>query len=222
VSKLGLAINSLVFGGFQPIDVVSDIKQFQDKKRRGNIDIWWLYDDGGMPVMMAHILQSRQQFCECTLRVFTLGSDKLNQNLGMFSMFSKNIEAKIESKHMEDCLKTFRISTTNVTVVPNVSRVAEAAMWSKLREAVGQLPRGEVTEEDIKAEYTFVNKHLRINELLQEHSSDAQMILLTLPQQKVGSTNPALYLASIDVMTRDLPPVLMVGGNDISVLTSHT
>jgi hypothetical protein len=34
VSKLGLAINSLVFGGFQPVDVLADIKQFQDKKRR--------------------------------------------------------------------------------------------------------------------------------------------------------------------------------------------
>ena len=59
VSKLGLAINSLVFGGFQPVDVLADIRQFQDKKRRGNIDIWWLYDDGGMPVMLAHILKSR-------------------------------------------------------------------------------------------------------------------------------------------------------------------
>ena len=37
-------------------------RQFQDKKRRGNIDIWWLYDDGGMPPMLAHILQSRYFF----------------------------------------------------------------------------------------------------------------------------------------------------------------
>jgi hypothetical protein len=65
--------------------------------------------------------------------VFTLGSDKLQTNQGMFSIFSKNIEAKMESKHMEDCLTNFRISTTDVTVVPNVSRVAEPAMWAKLR-----------------------------------------------------------------------------------------
>lgn len=76
VSKLGLAINSLVFGGFQPRDVLADIKQFQDRKRRGNIDIWWLYDDGGLPVLLSHILRSRQQFSECKLRVFTLGSEK--------------------------------------------------------------------------------------------------------------------------------------------------
>ena len=59
VNKLGLAVNSLVFGGFQPRDVLADVRQFQDKRRRGNIDIWWLYDDGGLPVMLAHILSSR-------------------------------------------------------------------------------------------------------------------------------------------------------------------
>jgi hypothetical protein len=70
------------------------------------------------------------------------------------------------------------------------------------REALAELPAGEVGEEDIKAEYTMVNKHLRISELLQNHSADAQMIFLTLPQQKQGATNPALFLASMDIMTR--------------------
>ena len=84
------------------------------------------------------------QFSDCTLRVFTLGSEKLNTNMGMFSMFSKNIEAKMESKYMEDCLKNFRISTTAVTTVPNVNIPAEPATWAKLREALSHLPQGEV------------------------------------------------------------------------------
>ena len=48
-------------GPVNPLEVLvlTDVQQFQDKKRRGNIDIWWLYDDGGMPVMLAHILKSR-------------------------------------------------------------------------------------------------------------------------------------------------------------------
>ena len=32
-------------------------KTFRDKKRRGNIDIWWLYDDGGLPILISHVLQ---------------------------------------------------------------------------------------------------------------------------------------------------------------------
>ena len=76
MSKLGQAINILVFGGAQPRDIAADVREFKDKKRRGNIDIWcvvcctdglytadyrWLHDDGGMPVLLSHILQSRQQ-----------------------------------------------------------------------------------------------------------------------------------------------------------------
>ena len=77
-----------------------------------------------------------------------------------------------------------------------------------------------MSEADIKAEYTMLNKHLRINELLHEYSrwseitkliktilmfvcfSDAQMIFLTLPQQKPGKTKAGLFMAAIDVMTR--------------------
>ena len=37
----------------------------------------------------------RQQFSECTLRVFTTGSDKLNNSMSMFEMFSKTIEVRM-------------------------------------------------------------------------------------------------------------------------------
>ena len=37
VGMLGKAINILVFGGSAPRDIAADIKQFRDKKRRGNI-----------------------------------------------------------------------------------------------------------------------------------------------------------------------------------------
>ena len=74
------------------------------------------------------IIAPRQQFSECTLRVFTTGSDKLNNSMSMFEMFSKTIEARMESQKMEKLLAEFRISASNVMVVPNVSRHAEAPM----------------------------------------------------------------------------------------------
>ena len=42
-----------------------------------------------------NICSTRQQFSECTLRVFTTGSDKLNKNMSMFEMFSKTIEVNM-------------------------------------------------------------------------------------------------------------------------------
>ena len=42
-----------------------------------------------------NVFSTRQQFSECTLRVFTTGSDKLNKNMSMFEMFSKTIEVNM-------------------------------------------------------------------------------------------------------------------------------
>ena len=47
---------------------------FQAKKRKGNIDVWWLYDDGGLTLLLPYILTTRAQFAECSLRVFALAN----------------------------------------------------------------------------------------------------------------------------------------------------
>lgn len=43
--------NTVVFRGLdgQPLNkgIVNNLTQFQRSQRKGNIDVWWLYDDGG-------------------------------------------------------------------------------------------------------------------------------------------------------------------------------
>ena len=99
---------------------------------------------------------------------------------------------------------------------------AKQELWENFREKMRSLPGGSVTEEEISREQEFINKHLRLSEELQKHSGNAQMILLTLPQQFIGNTNSAIYMAAIDMMTANLPPTLLVGGNNVSVLTALT
>ena len=53
-----------------------------------------------MMMVVIMIIIIRQQFSDCTLRVFTTGSDKLNKNMSMFEMFSKTIEVRMESLKM--------------------------------------------------------------------------------------------------------------------------
>ena len=42
-------------------EIVGDITQFQQrtKKRSGTIDVWWLYDDGGLTLLIPYILTTR-------------------------------------------------------------------------------------------------------------------------------------------------------------------
>jgi len=63
-------------GADLPRHVISNLTQFQRKQKKGTIDVWWLYDDGGLTILIPYILTTRSQFAGCTLRIFTLSSRK--------------------------------------------------------------------------------------------------------------------------------------------------
>ena len=43
----------------------------------------------------------RMQFAECKLRIFTLGSDKLEKAGGMFDVMSRKMASNVETKHID-------------------------------------------------------------------------------------------------------------------------
>lgn len=58
-------------------DTINDISQFQSQNRKnGCIDVWWLYDDGGLTLLLPYILTTRAQYANCSLRVFALANKK--------------------------------------------------------------------------------------------------------------------------------------------------
>ena len=48
------------------------------------------------------------------------------------------------------------------------------------------------------------------------------MIVMTLPMPKRGHTSTALYTAWLDMMTKGMPPTLLIRGNQQSVLTFYS
>ena len=103
-------------------EIVGDITQFQQraKKRSGTIDVWWLYDDGGLTLLIPYILTTRcseslilpsmtmvtfrKQFSDCKLRVFSLANRK--------------DELDRETRNMAALLAKFRIDFSSVLVIP--------------------------------------------------------------------------------------------------------
>lgn len=60
-----------------------------------------------------------------------------------------------------------------------------------------------------------------MGELLREHSSDASLIVMTLPVPH-QNTDRQLYMGYLETLTRDLPPVCLIRGNQQSVLTFYS
>ena len=84
------------------------------------------------------------------------------------------------------------------------------------------LPDGTIVEEEKLANKEKTNRHLRLAEMLQEHSKQAQLIFLTLPLPRKASVSGLLYLAWLDIMTENMPPVLLIRGNQSNVLTFYS
>merc|ERR1712106_824678 len=94
-------------------NVVASIQQFQATKRTGNIDVWWLYDDGGLTLLLPHIIKTRKQFKDCKIRVFSLAN--------------KASQLDLETRNLASMLSRFRIEYADVTAVPDVTKKADPA-----------------------------------------------------------------------------------------------
>ena len=138
---------------------------------------------------------------------------------------------------MATLLAKFRIDYSDVIAIPDVTKKASPetkAEFEKMIAGCG-IPEEELKEEREKTNryyglkmnlknicLNYFFRHLRLSELLRNYSYDSDMIVMTMPLPKKDHTSPALYMAWLDIMTRDLPPILLTRGNQEPVLTFYT
>lgn len=79
-----------------------------------------------------------------------------------------------------------------------------------------------IPETEIIAMKDKTNRHLRLRELLLEHSHEANLVVMTLPMPRKNMISAPLYMAWLELLTRDMPPFLLVRGNQTSVLTFYS
>ncbi|XP_068910753.1 bumetanide-sensitive sodium-(potassium)-chloride cotransporter isoform X2 [Tenebrio molitor] len=198
-----------------PNFAMENMTLFRNKQNKGNIDVWWLYDDGGLTMLLPYIISTRQNWANCKLRVFALGTNKN--------------EIEEEEKSMAFLLSKFRLNYSSLKIVSISDKPQESTikffndMLEDFRtsEEVAE-NECKVTEAEIAALQDKTYRQLRIRELLLENSSDANLIVMSLPMPRKGKLSAPLYMAWLEALTRDLPPYLLVRGNQQSVLTFYS
>ncbi|CAE1286567.1 SLC12A2 [Acanthosepion pharaonis] len=196
------------------------MNRFNEKQKKGTIDVWWLFDDGGLTLLIPYLISLENNWSKNKLRVFTAGT--------------KKGELDREQRQLATLLSKFRIECKDMTVIPDVGKLPRPG---KIKE-FEQLLEGWILDEEkgeTKEKYPWktsrdqlkllkdkTNRHIRLRELMFEHSSDANLIVMTLPMPRKGTCSSGLYMAWIDTLTRDLPPILLLRGNQRSVLTFYS
>ncbi|XP_067144436.1 solute carrier family 12 member 2-like isoform X2 [Centruroides vittatus] len=200
-----------------PKDVLSSVNQFQRKQKKGTIDVWWLYDDGGLTMLIPYLLTTRSVWSGCKLRVFSLAN--------------KKDELDREQRNMAALLSKFRIDYSDVMVVPDVvkppqesSKKEFEALISKWREKEESDEHNPavITDAELIALKDKTNRHIRLREIVLKYSKDATLIVMTLPMPRKGTCSAPLYMAWLETLTKNMPPFLLIRGNQTSVLTFYS
>lgn len=203
---------------FLPVakDTLSTVTKFQRKQKKGTIDVWWLYDDGGLTLLLPYIISTRRNWSNSKLRVFALAN--------------KNSELEYEQRNMASLLSKFRIDYSALNVIPDISKPAQDTTKNFFNTLIANFQETENTKTDddiikdseLTAMNEKTNRHLRLRELLLENSMEANLVVMTLPMPRKGAVSAPLYMAWLETLTRDMPPFLLVRGNHTSVLTFYS
>ncbi|KAI1900257.1 hypothetical protein AGOR_G00048130 [Albula goreensis] len=200
-------------------------QQFQKKQGKGTVDVWWLFDDGGLTLLIPYLLTNKKKWKDCKIRVFIGG--KINR-------------IDHDRRAMAALLSKFRISFSDITVLgdinikpkkQNLATFEEMIEPYKLKEddmeqeAAEKLKAEEpwrITDNELELYRAKTNRQVRLNELLKEHSSTANLIVMSMPLARKGTVSSALYMSWLETLSKDLPPILLVRGNHQSVLTFYS
>ena len=196
--KYGVAIFR---SNFDETDNEKKASRILNEKREGTIDVWWLFDDGGLTLLIPYLLSLNRYWKKCKLRVFTPKST------------TKESEISSGKIRMANLLKKFRIDVSSVVEFDGLLEKPKEDSINDFKNLAGHLVDGEHKKKSLR--------HIRLGELLKEHSEDASLIVMSLPVPS-EAVEPTMYMSWLEMMTKDLPPILLIRGNHTNVLTFYT
>ncbi|XP_075034918.1 solute carrier family 12 member 2 isoform X1 [Mixophyes fleayi] len=199
--------------------------QFQRKQGKSTVDVWWLFDDGGLTLLIPYLLTTKKKWTDCKIRVFIGG--KINR-------------IDHDRRAMATLLSKFRIDFSDIMVLGDINtkpkkenvaafeemiepfRLHEDEKEQDVADKMKEEEPWRITDNELELYKTKTHRQIRLNELLKEHSSTANVIVMSLPVARKGAVSSALYMAWIEALSKDLPPILLVRGNHQSVLTFYS
>uniref|UniRef100_A0AAG5CT81 Uncharacterized protein n=1 Tax=Anopheles atroparvus TaxID=41427 RepID=A0AAG5CT81_ANOAO len=202
-------------GAWVPRELLDRLHVFRRKQAPGTIDVWWLYDDGGLTMLIPHILSLRSKWALCKVRVFVLAN--------------RQGALEEQQKNMANLLAKLRIEYASLTMLPDGTRLPRAdtvALHRQLLRPFEPFPAqlsppalstAERAELDLKT-----HRQLRLREMILEHSAEATLIVMSMPMPRLGTVSAPLYMSWLEMLTKDMPPMLLVRGNQTSVLTFYS
>ena len=239
-SNISSYIQQNVTNEIIPKVIFKSMNQFQVVQKTGPIDIWWLYDTGGICILVAFILRNHHHWKNSKIRVFTVSLIFLllffkKIIFTHFCFLKKVIQNAVDiesmKKNLIELLQKFRIPFSDVQVLTDAVPPTDEtklqfrdviAEWliddEKIYDSKDEI-RMRITKSELINHRELTNRHIRLRELLLEYSYDSTLIIMSMPRPGLDTSIP-LYLAWLELLTQGMPPYLLIRGSQ-SVLTFY-
>ncbi|XP_063312564.1 solute carrier family 12 member 3-like [Pelobates fuscus] len=204
-----------------PESVTQANTTFQSRQGKKSIHIYWLYDDGGLTLLIPYLLTRRKRWAQCKVCVYIRG---------------KNENAEQEKKEIQTLLEKFRLGFHDVVVLTDIEEKPKPKTMKMFEDLIasykfneGQVQDGEsnippwaIRETDLLNYMAKSERYMRMNEILQENSKDAALVAISLPVVSKAVCPSSLYMAWLETISQDLnPPVIFIRGNQQDSLTMY-
>ncbi|XP_037954068.1 bumetanide-sensitive sodium-(potassium)-chloride cotransporter-like isoform X2 [Teleopsis dalmanni] len=186
---------------------------FTRKQPKSTIDVFWLYDDGGLTMLLPHIISMRSNWKQCDLRIFALSHGK---------------DEKAEEKSMANLLIKFRIQYSELIMLKGLSDRPKLETINKHKSLIQNFCQQatnefSITEHELRSLEEKTWRQLRIHELIVEYSFKASLVVMSLPMPRREAISTPLYMSWLEMLTTDIKcPIVLARGNQTPVLTFYS
>uniref|UniRef100_A0A8C9A262 Solute carrier family 12 member 3 n=1 Tax=Prolemur simus TaxID=1328070 RepID=A0A8C9A262_PROSS len=198
---------------------------FQAEQGKKTVDIYWLFDDGGLTLLIPYLLGRKKRWSKCKMRVFVGGQiNRMDQ----------------ERKAIISLLSKFRLGFHEVHILPDINQKPRAEHTKRFEDMIAPFRLNDgfkdeatvtemrrdcpwkISDEEINKNRVKSLRQVRLNEILLDYSRDAALVVITLPVGRKGKCPSSLYMAWLETLSQDLrPPVILIRGNQENVLTFY-
>ncbi|NXT31442.1 S12A3 protein, partial [Pelecanoides urinatrix] len=187
---------------------------FQSEQGKKTIDIYWLFDDGGLTLLIPYLLGRKKRWGKCKIRVFVGGQiNRMDEERKATPKppqipFPGTVRLSCSIRRFNDLIAPFRLND-GFKDEATVNEMRQGCPWK-------------ISDEEVDKNRAKTLRQVRLNEILLDYSRDAALIAITLPIGRKGRCPSSLYMAWLETLSQDLrPPVILTRGNQENVLTFY-
>ncbi|NXU48861.1 S12A3 protein, partial [Turnix velox] len=233
--KEGLNVSQVMQAHADPTAMASEQQAstiFQSDQGKKTIDIYWLFDDGGLTLLIPYLLGRKKRWGKCKIRVFVGGQiNRMDEERKANLVQSSNCPFPLLTLPSAPQIPPSDPLPGTVCLSCSIKRFDDLVAPFRLNDGfkdeatVNELRQGcpwKISDEEINKNRAKSLRQVRLNEILLDYSRDAALIAITLPIGRKGRCPSSLYMAWLETLSQDLrPPVILTRGNQENVLTFY-